>query len=198
MDQLAIRILIENWALWRDTGQWDKLRSTFHPGATITVTWFDGPFEEFVEASARARAGGRLSQHVLGGTTAAIQADRAIAQTRMTIQLRGLAGDVEVDVAATGRFFDRVERRDGEWRIRKRAVIYEKSRMDPVVPGARLDLDQQILERFPRGYCHLAYLQVQAGMRTLPDLPTATGPAVDRLLTDAGVWLAGAGDPPTR
>jgi len=192
LDQVAIRVLVENWALWRDTGQWDKLRTTFHPGATITVTWFDGPFEEFVEASARARAGGRLSQHVLGGTTVDLNGDRAIAQTRMTILLRGMAGDVEVDVAATGRFFDRIERRDGEWRILKRAVIYEKSRMNPVAPGARIEFDQQLLDSFPRGYCHLAYLQAQAGMRTLANLPTGTGPEVERLAEDAYAWLGGA------
>ena len=93
-DQLAIRVLLENWALWRDTGQWDKLRTTFQAGATMTATWFDGPFEDFIAASARSRAGGRLSQHILGGTTVDIQGDRAIADDvdRQAVHVLGKGG----------------------------------------------------------------------------------------------------------
>ena len=40
-----------------------------------------------------------------------------------------------------------------------RQPIYEKDRMDPVDPAARLELDPALLARFPEGYRHLAYLQ---------------------------------------
>lgn len=44
-----------------------------------------------------------------------------------------------------------------------RQPIYEKDRMDPVDPAVRLELNREQLERFPRGYRHLAYLQSQLG-----------------------------------
>ena len=44
-----------------------------------------------------------------------------------------------------------------------RQPIYEKDRMDPVRPGARVSLDAALLEAFPAGYRHLAYLQSQLG-----------------------------------
>lgn len=156
----------------------------------MTATWFDGPFEEFIARSRISRAGGRLSQHVLGGTAVDLNGPRAIARTRVTIMVRGLAGQVEVDVACTGWFFDRLERRAGDWRIAKRDCIYEKSRIDPVVPGARLELDETLLSSFPRGYCHLAYLQAQTGMHTARNLPTAAGPELDALLEAGYAWLA--------
>ena len=158
----------------------------------MTVTWFDGPFEDFIAASARSRAGGRMSQHVLGGTAVDINLPRALAQTRLLLLVRGSVGDVEVDVTCTGRFVDRVERRDGRWGIVKRNAVYEKSRIDTVAPGARLQLDQQLLDSFPRGYCHLAYLQAQSGVQTAGDLPTGSGPALEALLSGGYAWLNGS------
>jgi hypothetical protein len=39
---------------------------------------------------------------------------------------------------------------------------YEKDRLDPVDPAARVEFACQELERFPEGYRHLAYLQAAA------------------------------------
>jgi hypothetical protein len=69
-------------------------------------------------------------------------------------------------------------------------VIYEKDRIDPVVPGAKISLDPLLLGRFPEGYRHLAYLQTKNGARVNPNLPTARGEALDELLRGAKAWLA--------
>lgn len=189
-DQLEIGALAQNWALARDTGDWDKLRATAHPDAAMTTTWFDGPFDDFVEACQASWRKGSRSQHFLGGTSAEINGDRALAQTRMSIMVRSTLDGVEVDAVCYGRFFDRVEKREGVWRLFKRSVIYEKDRLDPVDPGATIALDPALLKRFPEGYRHLAYLQTRNGARVNPDLPTARGDALDKLLHDARAWLA--------
>jgi hypothetical protein len=31
-DRFAVRELVENWALWRDAGEWDRFASVWHPG----------------------------------------------------------------------------------------------------------------------------------------------------------------------
>jgi hypothetical protein len=189
-DQLCIAALAQNWALARDSGDWDKLRATAHPGATMTTTWFDGSFDAFVEACQGSWRKGLRSQHFLGGTAAQINGARAIAQTRMAIMVRSRLDGVEVDAACYGRFFDRVEKREGSWRIAKRSVIYEKDRIDPVDPGAGISLDPGLLERFPEGYRHLAYLQTKNGAQVNPNLPTARGEALEALLREAKAWLA--------
>ena len=186
-DKLAIGALIQDWALWRDTGEWEKLRGTVHPDATMTATWFHGPFDAFIEACQRR---GSRSMHFLGGTTVELNGHRAIAQTRMTIMARGRLDGIEVDVACHGRFFDRVEQRDGLWRIARRSAIYEKDRIDQVDPGATLALDQALLGRFPEGYRHLAYLQTRSGAQVNPNLPTARGEALEKLQAEAKAWLA--------
>jgi len=38
-----------------------------------------------------------------------------------------------------------------------RQPIYEKDRLDPLDPSAKLALDAELLARFPEGYRHLAY-----------------------------------------
>ena len=189
-DQLAISALMQSWALARDTGDWGKLRATAHPGAAMTTTWFDGSFDAFVESCEASWRKGSRSRHFLGGTVAEIEGTRAIAQTRMSINVRSLLDGVEVDAVCTGRFFDRVEKREGVWRIARRSVIYEKDRIDPVDPGAKISLDPALLARFPEGYRHLAYLQTKNGVRVNPNLPTARGEALEKLLAEAKAWLA--------
>ena len=189
-DQLAISALMQSWALARDTGDWGKLRATAHPGAAMTTTWFDGSFEAFVASCQTSFGKGSRSQHFLGGTAAEIRGARAIAQTRMSINVRSQLDGVEVDAVCSGRFFDRVEKRDGVWRIARRSVIYEKDRIDPVDPNAKISLDPELLARFPEGYRHLAYLQTKNGARVNPNLPTARGEALEKLLAEAKAWLS--------
>jgi hypothetical protein len=191
-DRLAIGALAQDWALARDSGDWEKLRATAHPGATMTTTWFDGGFEGFIGACQVSWRKGSRSQHFLGGTSAEIKGQRALAQTRMSILVRASLDGVEVDAVCHGRFFDRMEKREGNWRIGKRAVIYEKDRLDPVDPSAKISLDPALLARFPEGYRHLAYLQTRNGTQVNPDLPTARGESLDKLLREAKAWLAAA------
>ena len=75
----------------------------------------------------------------------------------------------------------------------RRQPIYEKDRMDPVVPGATLDLDPEVLNRFPSGYRHLAYLQTQIGYDVKEKgMPGLTGPETERLYGQGKAWLDGA------
>ena len=48
-DKFACAELIQAWGLYRDQRRWDELSSTFHPDGEIAVSWFRGPFHEFVE-----------------------------------------------------------------------------------------------------------------------------------------------------
>lgn len=188
----AIVLIAQRWGLARDTGAWDALAACYHPGALMAVTWYQGSCEGFIAASRANYERGSRSQHFLGGTLARIVGDRAIVQTRLAILLRGSVDGVAVDVSALGSFYDRFERRAGDWRIAERHCVYDKDRLDAVEPGARLTLDPAILARFPEGYRHLAYLLVAAGRQVADDLPTLRSDARDRLLQACERWLAGA------
>ena len=72
-----------------------------------------------------------------------------------------------------------------------RQPIYEKDRIDPVDPAARLALDPALLGRFPEGYRHLAYLQTSIGYKVKTDMPGLKGPEVDALYARGRAWLEG-------
>jgi hypothetical protein len=191
LDRLAIRDLIENWALWRDARMWDRFRTVWHADGRMMATWFQGTADEFIKVSQEGYDKGVRILHFLGGLSIDIAGHRAIAQTKMTISQRGAVEGVICDVVCTGRFYDFLEKRDGKWGIVLRQPIYEKDRLDPVDPTATLKLDQTLLMQFPEGYRHLAYMQARIGYRVKKDMPGLDGPEVEALYVRGQAWLEG-------
>jgi hypothetical protein len=190
-DKAAIRELIENWAVWRDALMWDRFRTVWHDDGRMMATWFQGSADAFIKVSQEGFQRGVRILHFLGGSAIEIVAARAIAQTKMTISQRASVDGVPCDVVCTGRFYDFLEKRQGRWGLVLRQPIYEKDRLDPVDPAARLELDRALLARFPEGYRHLAYLQTRIGYAVKPDMPGLDGPEVEALYRRGETWLAG-------
>ena len=190
-DRLAIRELVENWALWRDAGDWERFATTWHAQGWMMATWFQGPAADFIRVSREGWDRGVSILHFLGGTSVDLGGDRAIAQTKMTISQRATVQGVACDVVCTGRFYDFVQREAGAWQVRLRQPIYEKDRIDPIDPSARLALDPERLVGFPEGYRHLAYIQEAIGYTVKRDMPGLRGPAVEALYARGAAWLRG-------
>jgi SnoaL-like protein len=190
-DREQIRRLIEDWVIWRDSGDWDRFLTLWHPEGRMMATWFQGTAAEFADISRSGFERGVRILHVLGGTSVDVEADRAIAQTRMAIHQRADVEGVACDVVCTGRFYDFLERRESRWGLVLRQPIYEKDRLDPIDPAAHLELDRELLARFPEGYRHLAYLQTRIGYDVKPDMPGITGPELEALYRRGAAWLAG-------
>jgi len=186
---------VQNWALWRDAGDWERFRTVWHDDGWMTATWFQGPAAEFIKVSKAGFDKGVSILHFLGGSSVDLEGERAVAQTKMTISQRGDVDKVAVDVVCTGRFFDFFEKRNRQWAIVRRQPIYEKDRMDPLDPSAQLKLDPDLLGSFPEGYRHLAYLQSKLGFRIKQDLPQLKGAEVEALYRHGRAWLDGAPSP---
>ncbi len=190
-ERLIIREMIDNWILWRDALRWKEFRSLWHDDGRMMATWTQGTADEFIEMSKQGFAKGVRILHFQGGSTIDVRGNRAIAQTKMTISQRAPVHDVLCDVLCTGRFYDFLEKRNGRWGFVLRQPIYEKDRMDPVDPAAKLNLDQKLLMSFREGYRHLAYLQTLVGYKIKMDMPGLTGPEVELLYAHGDAWLAG-------
>ncbi|MGC1350950.1 MAG: nuclear transport factor 2 family protein [Xanthobacteraceae bacterium] len=190
-DKVTIREFVENWAVWRDARLWDRFRTVWHAEGRMMATWFQGGFEEFIKVNDEGWARGVRILHFLGGSSIGVAGHRGIAQTKMTISQRAPVEGVICDVVCTGRFYDFFERRDGRWGLVLRQPIYEKDRLDPVDPSAKLVLDPDLLKRFPEGYRHLAYLQSKIGYKVKPDMPCIEGPELDALYARGARWLDG-------
>ena len=148
-EEFRIRQLVEKWALTRDAGDWAGFASVWHEDGWMTATWFQGPAGEFVRASREGFDAGVNILHFLGGSRCEVTGDRAVAQTKMTIQQRAPVHGITADVTCTGRFYDFLEKRAGAWGIVRRQPVYEKDRLDPVDPAARLTLDARPAGRVP-------------------------------------------------
>ena len=191
----AIREVVENWVIWRDAGDWDRFATVWHDDGWMTATWFQGPAARFVEVSRDGFEKGVNILHALNGWSCDVVGARAISQAKMNIFQRAPLDLVEVDVTCWGRFYDFFEERDGRWAIVRRQPIYEKDRLDPVDPAATIHLDRAVLDRFPEGYRHLAYLQHRNGFTVKTGLPGLRGPEVLKLYAEGRAWLAGSARP---
>jgi hypothetical protein len=87
-DRRQIRELVENWALWRDAGDWERFATVWHSDGFMMATWFQGPAADFIRVSREGFERGVNILHFLGGHTADVNGDRALAQTKMTISQR--------------------------------------------------------------------------------------------------------------
>jgi hypothetical protein len=190
-DRLAIRELLDNWVLWRDAGDWERFATVWHDDGRMIATWFQAPAAEFIAGCRRSFEAGMVGLHTLGGASVDVNTNRAVSQTKMQITQRASVHDVVVDVTCQGRFVDALEKRQGRWGIVLRQPVYELDRLTPVEPSASVELDKELLNSFPMGYRHLAYIQTQMGFEISKTLPGTRGPAIEGLNSRMGRWLAG-------
>lgn len=184
--ELAFEVnqLIQGW-MYRDLGQWEKLRSLFHPDGTIEVTWFSGPSSEFVDASAAMGASDLRTKHVLGSPLIKAASNRAVAQTSAII----VAENRKIGVGSTtyARFHDWIERRNTGWKLLRRRAVYDLSSLYgpdlSIVDAAAVDLH-------PNEYGALAYVLESGGFPVNGRFATRGSTAEKALFDESARWLA--------
>lgn len=190
--------LIQTWGLCRDQGRWDDLKATFTCEGTIFVTWFRGRFADFVEASKRMHVPtSPRVKHLIGLPIIKVQGDRAVAETSIQILGRFAAAGTDVDYTSYARFLDRLVRTQDGWRISDRTAIYEKDRLDAVVPSSGFNdfMSQTDFSAVPEPYRYLGYRLLAAG-RPLQDGILCDGsPQAEAEISSAELWLSKGGSP---
>jgi hypothetical protein len=189
-DKQACADVIVSWGLCRDQRRWPELLATFHPAGEIAVSWFRGPFADFVEHCKR----GGSSKHLIMPPLVRVNGDRAVAETSILILVRQLIDNLAVDMTSRSRFLDRLERRGGVWRILERAAVYEQDRLDPVVPSEAFDrlMREAEVARYPEPYRYMAFRLNAAGRALAEPVHHDGAPHTDALRARYEAWLAGA------
>jgi hypothetical protein len=109
--------------------------SAYHPDAHDRHGKWDGPSSGFVEAHVqRMPTAAEGIQHLLGNMLIELDGDAAHVETYFITAYRPKAAVEEVAMFG-GRYLDRFERRDGEWRIAHRHVVYDWGRIEPATQG---------------------------------------------------------------
>ena len=178
---------------WRDQQRWDDLRAIFADGATISVSWFEGSIDKFIQASKQmAIAGEAQTKHWFGPPRSVVRGDRALAETDVMIMIRSRTGPLEVDITAYARFVDRFERdADRGWLIRSRVAVYEKDRMDPVGPSILIWFLNLIApyKKYPPALKHLAFGLSRKGRALVPGTISSGSVEEQAFLKEAQKWL---------
>jgi SnoaL-like domain len=197
LGKMAICEVRKAWAFNLDLGEWDALRACFHPDASITVSWYSGPVDGFIERSKAMTAGRKAEEHRkhwLGNMRCEVKDTRAVLETDVLILIREFIDGSLFDYTSYARFYDLFERRAGAWRIREWNCIYDKDRLDPVVPAwdAAAVYAQVVLEGPRSGFAFMALRQSKRG-RTIPDEVVIRDTEAERKLRRRGEdWLTGA------
>ena len=194
-DKIACAELIQAWGVCRDQGKWKELRSTFTADGHISVSWFRGPFEQFVErCRASFAAGNSWSRHHLFPSTVKLNGDRAVAETSVVIRVRQKFNAIDVDLTSCSRFLDRLARHGDGWLIAERAAIYERDRLDAVEPSAAFDelFKAANTAQYPEQYRYMAFRLAHSEGRTLaPVIYRDGGPETADLYARFSDFLAG-------
>jgi hypothetical protein len=193
-DRHACADLIQKWGLCRDQGRWTDLLATFHPDGQIAVSWFKGPFPDFVERCKKNSGSGTRTKHLLWPALVRGAGNRAVVETNVTILVRQQIESVWVDLNSRARFLDRIERRDGRWRVLERVAVYEQDRFDAVEPSIAFIKLMQAANagQYPEQYRYMAY-RVNAAGRSLANPVHYDGlPETEALKARYDAWLGGS------
>lgn len=116
-------------------------RSCFHPDAVLEFHK-ELTLEEFLALGRTLLSNYTVTWHNTGNQLVEVRGDQAWAEHYAVSSHRIAASDAndpngapERDFVCSGRYIDRLEKRDGEWKILRRKMVVDFTRTDPVPPG---------------------------------------------------------------
>lgn len=185
-DRLAISDLLNGW-MHRDLSHWDELGKLFHPEGTIEVTWFEGLASEFIKDSMRMGESDISTKHVMGNPMVTFNAaqNKAIAETNAMII--GQNSRLALGATCHNRFYDMMEKRNGEWKILHRQVVYDFGSFD--FPLGVVDIDADVVKRYPIAYAPLAYMLEKSGFPVQRVFATKGSELEATMKKEAESWL---------
>jgi SnoaL-like domain len=193
VDESEIRRVRSLWAFARDQGDWETVASLFHPNAPVSISWYKGTVEGFVENSRRMFGQGKpetRSKHWFGNDRLTLNGNRALLETDVEVRARDNIDGVLCDFTYEGRFLDRFEKHNGAWKIAQWTCLYDADRVAPAVPGT-----------IPPGFfagleisgveSRIAYMRFRQKKLNRPTVPVIIGGTAEeaQLKADAAHWL---------
>jgi hypothetical protein len=135
-DREAIRAILALYTHALDRRRWELMARVFHPDATFGFGPVTGDWRAFVEQARSIIDPCTMTQHSLGQTLMGFaDADTAHCETYLTATHAVPVGYPRPEVfparsepylaIVAGRYVDRFEKRDGEWRIARRQGLYD-------------------------------------------------------------------------
>lgn len=181
----------------RDSGDWDRLAECFDPQAPITTSWFHGTAREFAEQSKNMMEGhhpGDTQRHMMANPRVTLNGNRAVCEYYLVLHQGRTLDGYEFDLQTWSVTLDLFEKQSGKWRIVKRRMVYDKSRMDARTPGSvpQSYFDALDLSRYPAAVKFHCYRNERSSGHPPKNMIIKGSPEEKTARQDAAQWLAGA------
>ncbi|PYH77646.1 hypothetical protein BO82DRAFT_386526 [Aspergillus uvarum CBS 121591] len=191
MDRTIQSLLIRE-RYYRDTNQWAKLRSSYHPDTSktrIDITWYQGDIDGFVSGSRAMAASGTGAIHTISPVEIHLESDKALAESTGSVSIRFPYRGRSYDCVAVTRFISRLERVSGRWKLLSLEAIYDRDWITPVLPYASDNVLPLPVEGRESYKC-ISWVLSLRGFTIKPDLPGVDDPAsCARLMEESMEWL---------
>lgn len=123
-DREAIRDCLYRYCRGIDRMDGGLLASAYWPGAMDHHSGFTGTVEQFIDWAIPRLAAMEQSVHMIGNVLIRIEGDAAKVESYLW-SVSVVPGDEPRRVITCGRYNDRFEKRDDEWRIAERWVVHD-------------------------------------------------------------------------
>lgn len=125
LDRDKIRDCIARLARGEDRRDASAISACCWPDSTSDYGVFFGNFDEYLAWVVPGSPAIPVTQHVLGQSVIDLNGDTALVETQVISYHRVNMGAEERDTTIGGRYLDRMEKRNGEWRIAARTMLYD-------------------------------------------------------------------------
>ncbi len=131
VDREAIRDCMYRYARGIDRLDEQLLRSAYWPDAVDSHLMFKGTVDELIKWSFPLMRQMDRNQHIIGNIYIVLNGSSAAVESYFYGIQRARIDGVARDILASGRYLDKFERRQGEWRVKDRLVVTDWFREYP-------------------------------------------------------------------
>jgi ketosteroid isomerase-like protein len=128
LDKAQIHDALMRYSRGVDRGDGELVISVFHPDATLDMGRGPMPPAALAEGITKMTATGTM--HFIGNEYVEVDGDTAYSETYFISYATITDSDKSATRSRGGRYLDRFERRNGQWKIARRLLVDEWSRID--------------------------------------------------------------------
>jgi ketosteroid isomerase-like protein len=150
-DRLAIAETLALYCRGIDRCDAEQLAAVFTPDAMIDYGDGAKPAGETIAGLMAGLGAMRLTQHTISNTVMRISGDCAKAETSCVALHLIPTPDGEIELVVGGRYLDRLEKREGRWRIAERLYVMDWNRTSPSTMQLQGGLFDTLQRRGARG-----------------------------------------------
>jgi hypothetical protein len=160
----AIADVLHRYAQGDDRADEALKRTCFWPDATVKYGSFDGTATDFVTFAMKIVRPLRYCAHHVSNVWVEIKGDRAVSECHYFAHHRRVAssGTGEEDAFFEGRYVDRLERRDGTWKIAHRRGLRDYTIVSPAGSSVEIPVEQRSA-RVPDDPLYTMLAELRAG-----------------------------------